>query len=347
MPPTPEDAGFAHGRHLAPLLDDIHAEFMRRFCTLKRLTLDAMRTQSLAWLDDLPTHIQEEIAAMATGADRPLADIADFLYADIATPGDPSIADGPMCSAVVSRLHNHSWVARNTDWYPPLLLRGCEAVVHNTPNRIPTLALGIRGDIDVDTGCNAEGLWLHAHTMHAKRLPPSDKPRISWLFWLREALETCAKLDDLERKLTEVERDRGIILVALDSTTNDSAVFECTVDTHERINPTGDHLLATNHPANRHPTDPARLARSQPSSTTRRLQALRDICTNHPPEHAPDDLIDTLAHETVEMRTPPVLRTIYSTVCNPRTGKCWFASGTPEGQPAASTGEWLRVPWPF
>ncbi|MEO0631482.1 MAG: hypothetical protein AAFY46_12280, partial [Planctomycetota bacterium] len=65
------------------------------------------------------------------------------------------------------------------------------------------------------------------------------------------------------------------------------------------------------------------------------------------PEHAPDDLIDTLAHETVEMRTPPVLRTIYSTVCNPRTGECWFASGTPEGQPAASTGQWLRVPWPF
>lgn len=329
------------------MLDHVHAEFMRRFCELKRLTPDAMHAQAQTWLDALPEHIQAEITAIAAGARRPLADITDLLYADIAIPGDPAIPEGPMCSAVVSKLDHQSWVARNTDWYPPLLLRGCEAVVHNTPNRIPTLALGIRGDIDVDTGANAEGLWLHAHTMHAKRMPPSGKPRISWLFWLREALETCATLDNLEAKLHAVERDRGIILVALDSKSNDAAVFECTVDTHTRVDPTGHHLLATNHSAARHPTDPDRLARSQPSSTTRRLQALRDICQHHPPEHAPDDLIDTLAHESVEMRTPPVLRTIYSTVCNPRTGECWFAQGTPDGAPAASTGAWLRVPWPF
>ncbi len=333
------------------MLDAVHAEFMRRFGNLKRLTPEAMRAQALAWLTDLPDHIQLEIEAMARGSKRPLAAIAEFLYADIAIPGDPSIPEGPMCSAVVSRLAGQSWVARNTDWYPPLLLRGCEAVVHNSPGRIPTLALGIRGDIDVDTGANAEGLWLHAHTMHAQRLPRSDKPRISWLFWLREALETCANLDDLEAMLNRVERDRGIILVALDSKTGEAALFECTINTHTRIDPlkgpAGDHLLATNHPADRHPTDPARLARSRPASTTARLQALRDICHNHPPEHAPDDLIDTLAHETVEMRTPPVLRTIYSTVCNPRTGKCWFAQGTPDGAPAASTGDWLRVPWPF
>ncbi len=347
LPPDPEDAGFVHGKHLAPMLDRVHAEFMRRFCEFKRLSPEAMRTQSLAWLDDLPAHIQAEIAAMAKGSRRPLADIAELLYADIAIPGDPSVPEGPMCSAVVTRLDGAAWVARNTDWYPPLLLRGCEGVVHNTPGRIPTLALGIRGDIDVDTGVNAEGLWLHAHTMHAKALPRSDTPRISWLFWLREALETCASLADVESMLSRVERDRGIILVALDSKTQDAAVFECAIDRHTRVDPTGDHLLATNHPADRHPTDPARLARSQPSSTTSRLQALRDICDKHPPEHAPDDLIDTLAHESVEMRTPPVLRTIYSAVCNPRKGECWFASGTPVGRPAASTGRWLRVPWPF
>ena len=306
-----------------------------------------MRTQSQAWLEQLPAHIQTEIEAMARGATRPLAEITDLLYADIATPGDASVPEGPMCSAVVTKLQGEPWVARNTDWYPPLLLRGCEAVVHNAPNRIPTLALGIRGDIDVDTGANAEGLWLHAHTMHAHDRPRTHKPRISWLFWLREALETCATLDDVEAMLNAIERDRGIILVALDSKTNEAAVFECTIDAHTRINPAGEHLLATNHPAARHPTDPDRLARSQPSSTTARLQALRDICDHHPPEHAPDDLIDTLAHEAVEMRTPPVLRTIYSAVCNPRSGECWFAHGTPEGAPAASTGAWRRVPWPF
>jgi hypothetical protein len=329
------------------MLDAVHAEFMRRFCALKRLSPDAMRAQAMSWLSDLPEHIQLEIDGMARGSNRPLAEITELLYADIATPGDPLVPEGPMCSALVTRLGGSSWVARNTDWYPPLLLRGCEAVVHNTPGRIPTLALGIRGDIDVDTGANAEGLWLHAHTMHAKQLPRTDKPRISWLFWLREALETCANLDDLEAMLARVERDRGIILVALDSRSGDAAAYECTINNHTRIDPAGNHLLATNHPADRHPTDPDRLARSQPSSTTARLQALRDICAAHPPEHAPDDLIDTLATDSVEMRTPPVLRTIYSTVASPKTGECWFASGTPEGKPAASTGQWLKVPWPF
>lgn len=329
------------------MLDRIYGEFMRRFYRLKRLTPDAMRAQSQHWLAELPHHIQIEIDAMAAGAARPTAELADLLYADIAIPGDTGAPDGPMCSAMVTQLHGASWVARNTDWYPPLLLRGCEAVVHNTPNRIPVIALGIRGDIDVDTGANAEGLWIHAHTMHAKQLPPSGKPRISWLFWLREALETCASLDDLEAMLTSVERDRGIILVALDSTSGDAAVFECGVDTHTRIEPDGPHLLATNHPAARHPTDPQRLARSQPSSTTARLQGLKDICQHHPPEVGPDDLIDTLASDTVEMRSPPTLRTIYSAVAAPAKRECWFASGTPDGSPAASTGEWLRVPWPI
>ena len=54
-------------------------------------------------------------------------------------------------------------------------MRGCAAVVHETPHRIPVMAVGIRGDIDIDTGLNAEGQRLHLHTLHAKDDPPAAR----------------------------------------------------------------------------------------------------------------------------------------------------------------------------
>ena len=57
------------------------------------------------------------------------------------------------------------------------------------------IGVGIRGDIDIDTGMNAEGLWLHLHTLHARDPLPDDRPVISWLFWAREALETCSTIE--------------------------------------------------------------------------------------------------------------------------------------------------------
>ncbi len=50
-----------------------------------------------------------------------------------------------------------------------------------------------------------------------------------------------------------------------------------------------------------------------------------------------------LAAEGVEQRYPDRV-TVFSTVACPTTGEMWFACG--EG-PAASTGSWSRVPWPW
>ena len=79
--------------------------------------------------------------------------------------------------------------------------------------------MGIAGDIDVDTGLNAEGLWLHVHTMHAADTSTPGKPCLSWLFWAREALETCATIDDVEPMLGRIDRDRGMILVLVEGRT--------------------------------------------------------------------------------------------------------------------------------
>jgi len=366
VPGPPGDAGRAHGRILAGLgfFDDAFLDaYLARFVVTNRVDRADLFGQAERWLAGLPANFAEEIEGMAAGARVPVRTAAAFLYADIARPTEAAgrtfdaIRDaepepgahelpspGPLCSAMVCAPDRTPWVARNCDWLYATLLRGTAAVVHAVPNRIPVMAVGIRGDIDVDTGINAERLWLHLHTLLDLGDPPRDRTIISWLFWAREALELCASLDDLERFIERTGRDRGVIAVAADGKTGEAAVFECTKSAHTRhdFDPAAPPLVATNHPQSK-PIDAERERKARPGSTVGRYCALRAIASAHPPEHGPDDLIDVLADPGVEMRTPEHLRTIYSAVCRPATGEVWFASGGVDGSPAASAGSWRRV----
>lgn len=360
LPGPPGDAGLTYGKLIAHLLAPAFLEpYIAAFMHTNRVERGDMTAQATRWLATLPPNFQEEIDGMAKGARVPLTAAAEFLYADISrptrtetAPASSSITSetpvGPMCSALIAQTTDRAtWVARNCDWLRATLTRGVAAVHHAVPGRIPVLAVGIRGDIDLDTGINAERLWLHLHTLLAMDDPPKDRTIISWLFWAREALERCATLDELEAFINTTGRDRGVIAVAVDGKAAEGAIFECTKSTSQRhdFDPRRP-LFATNHTQSK-VIDEAREAKARAESTVGRYCALRRNLTNHPPEHGPDDLIDHLAEEGVEMRTPEHLRTIYSAACEPTSGKLWFASGTPEGAPAASTGQWHHVPLPW
>jgi len=369
LPPRPGDAGLHLGRRLRSMLRAPFREaYLDRLAPITRTERPDLERQAARWLAELPEHVQEEIDGMARGARTTASSVAEFLYADIARPSGPGVgpvrtdsagassraeADlaGPLCSAAAGRSPDGrgAWVARNCDWLRAILVRGTAAVVHRRPHAIPILAVGIRGDIDVDTGVNAERLWLHLHTLPALDAPTDDRRRFSWLFWAREALETCASLDDLERFIERTRRDRGVIVVAVEGRTDEAAVFECGRGTHRRHEPgVGGRgwLTATNHPLDKVVT-PQRARAARPGATTARRCALEASLAASPPDRLPDDLIDLLGRDDVEMRTPPHLRTIYSAVACPRERAIWFAAGTDAGRPAASTGRWGRVPIPF
>jgi hypothetical protein len=340
-------------------------------------------TQTRRWLAGLPEHFQEEIEGMGDGCGLGTEPVAAFLYADISRPSgaesaeararrfnpaaDPEpapgehdlpgedaaeaereSAGGPMCSGIAARLDDGSaWIARNCDWLIATLTRGTAAVAHAVPNRIPVMAVGIRGDIDVDTGINAERLWLHLHTLPALDDPPLDRTCISWLFWAREALETCATIDELERFIERTARDRGVLAIAGDGKTNEAAVFECSKGGHVRRDADLTRpIFATNHTLAKE-IDAEREAKSRAGSTVGRWCALRARLRDGAPRRGPNDLIGLLADPGVEMRTPVNLRTIYSAVARPAEETIWFASGGADGRPAASTGRWARVkpPW--
>jgi len=341
--------GYAHGRRIADLVEPA---FLRAYTGALADAIgfdpDSLRPQGAAWLASLPTHFAVEIEAMAQGAGVELGAMVDLLYADIARSDRSSAPSGPMCSAVTSTLGDgRRWVGRNCDWLTPTLMRGVSAVVHEVPNRIPIMAVGIRGDIDVDTGLNAEGLWIHLHTLHATDPVPEGVASVSWLFWAREALETCADLDELERFIGATARDRGVMVIASDGRTGGAAVFECARGSYTRHDAMGDApMCVTNHSLLRKARAPA-AASPNASGTLSRARTLGRLLDQSPPVHGPDDLIASLGAEGVEMRTPRWLRTIYSAVADTSAQSVWFAAGTPGGRPAASSGRWSVVtpPW--
>ncbi len=375
--------GLAHGRVLADQLGPAWLDaFLRDFEHLNRLTRAELYAQAEAWQGLLPGHVLEEIDGMARGAGVDRSHVLAYLYADIAQPtlkpgeegqpagvvnpaaepdefGDAGVdsdvgasAGGPMCSGLVVPTAGDGglWVARNCDWYWALLRRGTAAVVHRRAGAIPCMALGVFGDIDVDTGVNAAGLWLHMHTLYSTDGPRDGTREISWLFWCREALEMCETLADVERFVASTSRDRGVLLFAVEGRARRAALFECTRGSHVRremgTGLDGDAILATNHcPAK--VMDADRIARSRRGSTVSRLARMRELVRERP-EHGPDDLIDVLADPGVEMRRAKNLRTIYAAACEPAKQQVWFASaGYPAGGCAASAGRWERVGWPF
>ena len=384
---TPGDMGMAHGRVLADQLAPAWLDaFLQDFEHLNRLTRAELYAQAEAWQRLLPGHVLEEIDGMArgaraAGASASRADVLAYLYADIAQPtlkpgeerqpagvvnpaahgedgaedgvvADEAGAGGPMCSGLVVPTADDGalWVARNCDWYWALLRRGTAVVVHRRAGAIPCMALGVFGDIDVDTGVNAAGLWLHMHTLYSTDGPRAGTRETSWLFWCREMLETCETLADVERFIERTSRDRGVLLFAVEGRLRRAALFECTRGSHVRhemgAGLDGDAILATNHcPAK--VMDAERVARSRRGSTVSRLARMRALVEERP-EHGPDDLIDVLADPGVEMRRAKSLRTIYAAACAPGRQEVWIASaGYPEGGSAASAGRWERVGWPF
>jgi hypothetical protein len=270
---------------------------------------------------------------------------------------------GPMCSGVlvpgVSARQGRTWAARNCDWHEPTLMRGTAAVLHAAPGRIPIMTVGLMGDIDADTGLNAEGLWLHMHTLAASDEPRAGYSCISWLFWMREALELCSNLAEVEAFIQRTDRDRGVMLFACDGKSGEAAIFECSRSGYTRIEPwmvqtqVGEKRVcfATNHCQSKQPKDvdefgnvlPPRVSPS--NGTVSRYNRLRQVLTHAWPEDEPHDLMEVLADERIEMRsTSPgsSLRTIYSAVASPikEEAVVYFASGA---CPAASMGIWREI----
>ncbi len=287
-----------------------------------------LATGTQPWLDALPARFVDEIEGIAEGSGVPLQRIAEWSFVEsCASYG---------CSSVLINHQGATWIARNNDLWAPDVWGYATIRDIQCGNRIPTLLFGMEGEPFSATGVNKERLWLHCHFLSTSDRPTGGKPVQDFFVWLTDALETCMRLSDIERRLAKIQRTAAMLLFAVDGCNGERAVYECGCASYHRLADPNPWIAGTNH---------RRGAASVEPGSQSRFNALNRNAERIPygQESIAQDLICLLADPEVEQRGE-FSGTVYSVVACPQSGKIHFTLG---GFPAATQGRWTPLGWPW
>jgi hypothetical protein len=334
---SPAEVGFQHGQVLEATLAQNYAIYMDGLIGARLIDMAQVRQNAIAWLLSLPKHFQEELKGVSEGAGVPLPMMSECQYASYAMTEEAT----RRCSSVVGRLDGDVWIGHNNDWFDFGSHRWTSAVIREIPGRIPTLVFGLQGDVCTVVGTNRDRLWLQMNGFPAPDSPARDRPSIPSPFLIREALETCQSLGEVECLLHAWDRSDGMGLYAVEGRTGEFALFECTASEVVRRDPRNDRILAS---CTRDLTIREFPGRSAILGTNlaRRLDRLMALW-ERAPGRMPDDMISILADAGIEDRREQN-GTLYSNVACPTRALLWFAAGS---FPAASTATWRQIEWPW
>ena len=293
-----------------------------------------LREGALPWLRSLPRRFQDELEGMAQGANIPLQRLAEWCFVE------ECVKTG--CSGFVWRLSGNVWVGRNNDIWAPE--QWGYVTIREVDDRIPTISFGMEGEPFTATGVNAEQLWLHYNHLPVRDAPTGGKPHWPCYVFLTEALETCCTVADVEALLRQVDRNAGMILFAVDGTSDDMAVIECSCSRHSARKHGEEWIIATNHAMLPH--EPGKVERPEEGSHARyeRVEELLRAQSSRFEElDVPTGLIRILADSGVEQRGEGY-GTVYANIACPSERLIWYTFG---GYPAASRGNWHKLGWPW
>jgi hypothetical protein len=271
---------------------------------------------------------QDEAEGLAEGAGLSLQRVAEWLAVE------DCASDG--CSGFVCLIDGLCWIGRNNDLRAPEVW-GFVTVKH-VENRIPTMTLGMEGDVFTATGINRERLWLHSQYLPTTDRPRADKEHFPGYVVLTEALETCSGIEDVSSLLSTTDRDDGMLLFAVDGKSDESVIFECSCVEHRMRVPEDGRLVATNHCRT---TEPWMISESSASRFRRLTELVHRL--GETDIHKPDELVAILADDRVEQRGEDAT-TVYAVVACPAEEQLWCTLG---GCPGASCGHWTRIDWPW
>lgn len=334
---SPREVGFALGQALGARLERNIARYIEtgpaRHGVIDR---ERLRNGALPWLRGLPQRYQEEFEGLAEGANVPLQRLAEWCFVE------ECVQDG--CSAVVCLLEGRAWVARNNDLWAPDLWG--YMTIREVDDRIPRIDFGLEGELFTGTGINREQLWLHYNWLPVveQDAPTAGKPHIACFVWLTEALETCRTIDDVEALLRQVNRDGGMMLFVVEGKTDEFAVFECSCTTHRKREPVGNWIVGTNHTCTAGAPeldDPQTASRRRFERIEELLQQFVGACGGG--MDVSQALMGILADPGVEVRGEDY-GTVYASVTCPSQRMVWYTFG---GYPAASSGAWYEIVWPW
>jgi len=332
---SPRQVGITIGKVLADRLQDNINRYIANG-PAKHGSIDwrRLRDGALPWLRRLPQRFQDELEGMAQGANIPLQRLAEWCFVE------ECVQTG--CSGFVWRLNGNVWVGRNNDIWAPE--QWGYVTIREVDDRIPTISFGMEGEPFTATGVNAEQLWLHYNHLPVRDAPTAEKPHWPCYVFLTEALETCCTLADVEALLRQVDRNAGMILFAVEGTSDDIAVIECSRSRHIVRKLDAEWIIATNHAVLAH--EPGKLKQPHEGSHARyeRVEKLLRARSSRLKEpDVPTNLIRILADPGVEQRGAEY-GTVYANIACPSKRLIWYTFG---GYPAASQGDWQQLDWPW
>jgi hypothetical protein len=331
---NPREIGFALGQAVG---DRLAFNIDRYIQTgpAKHGTFDAERLRggALDWLRGLPRRYQDEFEGLAAGSGVPLERLAEWCFVE------ECVQTG--CSALVCTINGRAWVARNNDLWAPDMWG--YMTVREVDGRLSTGIFGLEGEMFAGTGINGERLWLHYNWLPACDTPSSQKPHWACFVWLREALETCCTIREVEALLRHAHRDGGMMLFAVDGKTDEYAVFECTCAEHIKRERRGNWIVGTNHSCGTDDENPADCLTGSQLRFRRMEELAYELCGRSQVKDAPRDLRRILADPGVEVRDESH-GTVYANVACPSLREIWYTFG---GYPAASAGAWQQLAWPW
>ena len=196
--------------------------------------------------------------------------------------------------------------------------------------RVPTMTFGLEGDVWSTAGINQVRLWLHVDHLPVTDAPDPAKVCLPTYGFLMEALETCENLDDVANLLGEIDRNDGMLLMAVDGKTNEGAVFECTRSSSVRCDLEESWMVRTNHALRAKDAWTAQEERRL--STWSRANQISTALRESSEKLSHKDLIAILADDDVERRGD-TFATAHSIVVCPNSRTVWYTFG---GRPSAS-----------
>lgn len=330
---TPREAGLSLGLAIGERLDVNIRRYIDTCLRSSSVDMIQLEKGALPWFENLPKRYREEMKGISEGSGIPLQRLAEWYYVSELTDSG--------CTGVILRTGNQVWVARNNDmWAPELWGYAC---IRGITGRIPTITFGMEGDIFTGTGINKERLWLHYNYLPVVDEPSGHKPHYPAWVWLTEALETCSNLNDVETLLGQIDRNGGMKLFAVEGKNNDYAVYDCSCSGYLLHNESGNWTAGTNH---YYVNDFRSGNDDKYSRSVARLNRVNDLMQDidtADPSYIYMELGKVLADDMVEARGDEFF-TVYSNIACPVSGEIQHTFG---GYPAASNGNWQKVPWPW
>ena len=330
---TPREAGLSLGLAMGERLDVNICRYIDACLRSSSVDMIQLEKDSLPWFGNLPVRYREEMEGISEGSGIPLQRIAEWYYVSELTDIG--------CTGVIVSTGNQVWVARNNDiWAPELWGYTC---VREISGRIPTITFGMEGDVFTGTGINKERLWLHYNYLPVNDVPAIDKPHYPAWVWLTEALETCSNLSDVEILLTQVDRNSGMKLFAVEGKNNDCAVYDCSCSEYRSRKNSRNWIAGTNH---YYVNDFRSEQDEEYSHSVNRLDHVNELMKNistADPSNIYMKLRRVLADDMVEARGDEYF-TVFSNIVCPALGDIWYTFG---GYPAASNGNWQKLLWPW